>query len=91
MTTLTDWIGLAAAIVSTLCWLPQSVKLFKERQSAGVSLATNALLLGAVILWMIYGSLIEAWPIVLSNGISCLLITSIVVMKIRLDARAAKT
>lgn len=85
--TLTPWlievVGSAAAVLGTLCWLPQSVKVIREKQTAGISLAANLMLLSAVSLWMIYGLLIGSWPLVLANAVSTTLVLTIVVMKIR--------
>lgn len=79
----TETVGSAAAVLGTLCWLPQSVKVIREKQTASISLAANLMLLSAVSLWMIYGLLIGSWPLVLANAISTTLVLTIVVVKIR--------
>ena len=36
-----------------------------------------------VLLWLIYGILLHAWPIILANGVTLALSTSILVLKIK--------
>lgn len=83
---LVELIGSAAAVLGTLCWLPQSVKVIREKQTAGISLAANLMLLSAVSLWMIYGLMIGSWPLVVANAISTALVSTIVFMKLRYSA-----
>ena len=78
-----DLIGSIAAVLTTLCWLPQSVRIIRYRDTAAISLVTNVMLLVGILLWMIYGLLIGSMPVVLANAVSGALIATIVAMKLR--------
>jgi MtN3 and saliva related transmembrane protein len=38
---------------------------------------------GGVAMWLIYGVLLGAWPIIIANGITVLLAGAVLLMKIR--------
>lgn len=76
-------IGMAAAIIGTLGWMPQAIKTIKTRDTSGLSLGTNLMLLTTVILWFVYGVAIGSWPLMLGNIITVILVGTIVVLKIR--------
>ncbi len=78
-----DAIGSLAAVIGTICWLPQSIKTIRSRDTKSLSLSTNILLLSAVTLWFIYGLAIGSWPLVVANTVSMVLIGIIVIMKVR--------
>lgn len=78
-----EWIGALAAVITTLCWVPQIVALARTRQTAGISLATNAMLASGVALWLIYGLAIASAPVILANSSTLLLILVIVGFKLR--------
>jgi MtN3 and saliva related transmembrane protein len=78
-----DLIGYLAAVLGTLCWLPQVTKTIRTRNTADISLWSNVLLLGCIALWTIYGIAMQAWPIIIANGISGLLVGVILVMKLK--------
>ncbi|WP_075216853.1 SemiSWEET family sugar transporter [Mongoliimonas terrestris] len=82
-TWLVEAIGALAAILGTICWLPQAIRTVRTRDTRGLSLASNLLLLTTVTLWFLYGVAIGAWPLVAANIVSMVLIGAIVAMKLR--------
>lgn len=76
-------IGGLAAIIGTFCWLPQAIKTIRTRDTKGLSLWSNLLLLSTVTLWFIYGLAIGSWPLIGGNIVSIVLISTIVGLKIR--------
>ena len=76
-------IGAAAAIIGTICWAPQAIRTIRTRDTKGLSLWTNIMLLCTVSLWFIYGLAIGSWPLVAGNIVLMLLVSIIVVLKIR--------
>jgi MtN3 and saliva related transmembrane protein len=76
-------IGSLAGIVSTVCWLPQTWRTWRTRQTKDLSLSTNLLVLFSVSLWLVYGIMIAAWPMVAANAIAILLVGSIIVAKLK--------
>ncbi|MEX6506586.1 SemiSWEET family sugar transporter [Jiella sp. M17.18] len=78
-----EWVGALAAAMTTLCWLPQIMQLAKTRQTAGISLATNAFLAAGIALWLIYGLSIGSAPVIGANALTLVFILVIVGFKLR--------
>ncbi|AXT28018.1 hypothetical protein D1823_16460 [Ruegeria sp. AD91A] len=76
-------IGGAAAVLGTICWLPQTLKTWRSRETKDLSLPANLLILTTLTLWLIYGLMISAWPLILGNVISILLVGAIVTAKLK--------
>src|SRR5262249_39198763 len=56
--------------IQTLCWLPQALKVIREKETRTLSLpATSAFTFG-VVLWLIYGVAIGDWPLIGSNAVT---------------------
>jgi len=70
-------------MLTTLCWLPQALKVIREKETRALSLpATGAFTLG-VVLWLIYGLAIDDWPLIGSNAVTLALMVPILAMKLR--------
>jgi MtN3 and saliva related transmembrane protein len=78
-----DLVGAAGAVLTTLCWLPQALKVIREKETRALSLpATGAFTFG-VVLWLIYGLAIGDWPLIGSNAVTLMLMAPILTMKLR--------
>ena len=86
--TLTDTLGYAAAALTTAAFMPQAWLTFRTRDVSGISLAMYSVFTLGITLWLIYGLLLQAWPIVVANAVTLALSLSILTMKRRLTARA---
>ena len=78
-----DLIGYIAACLTTLSFLPQALHTFRTRDVRGISLGMYALFTSGVALWLVYGLLLAAWPIVVANAVTLVLALAILVMKLR--------
>ncbi len=65
-----DSIGYLAAALTTASFIPQVVRTMKTRDTRAISLVMYVMFTGGVALWCAYGVLLEAWPIILANGIT---------------------
>ena len=81
--TLVDAVGSLAAILTTISFVPQAWHSFKTRDVSGVSLGMYSVFTVGVALWLAYGLLLGAWPIVIANAITLALALAILVMKLR--------
>ncbi|MGB2597306.1 MAG: SemiSWEET transporter [Pseudolabrys sp.] len=80
---LIDFVGASGAVLTTLCWLPQVLKVIREKETRALSLpATVAFSLG-VVLWLVYGLAIGDWPLIGSNAVTLALMVPILAMKLR--------
>ena len=80
---LIDVIGAAGAILTTLCWLPQALKVIREKETRARSLPATGAFTAGVALWLIYGAAIGNWPLIGSNAVTLTLMAPILAMKLR--------
>ena len=80
---MTDAIGYLAATLTTAAFIPQAWLTWKTKRADGVSLGMYSIFTLGVALWLVYGLVIGAWPIVIANAITLVLALFILVMKIR--------
>lgn len=78
-----EWIGYAAAFFTTAAYVPQVIKVFKERHTTSLSLFMYLLITTGIGLWFIYGVMLGSPSLMLANGISFILTLGILLMKIR--------
>ncbi|MFM9916430.1 MAG: SemiSWEET transporter [Rhizobacter sp.] len=78
-----DLLGYAAAALTTASFVPQAWLSFRTGDVSGISLGMYASFTVGVALWLAYGVVLGAWPIVVANAITLVLATSILVMKLR--------
>ena len=79
----TDIVGSFAALLTTICWLPQTIQIIKTKETSAISLASQAIFASGVILWLIYGFMILSWPIIVANFITLILLIIIIFLKLR--------
>jgi MtN3 and saliva related transmembrane protein len=85
--TLIDTLGYAAAALTTASFMPQAWLTFRTRDVSGISLAMYSVFTFGIALWLAYGVLLQAWPIVIANGVTLALAAGILTMKLRLMDR----
>lgn len=78
-----EWVGTFAGTFTTIAFVPQVAKAWISQTTRDISLWTFLLFSSGVSLWLIYGVLLRAVPIVIANGITLLLSVSILLLKIR--------
>ena len=78
-----DWVGSAAACLTTASFVPQAWHTFRSRDVSGISLPMYSLFTLGVALWLLYGILLLAWPIIIANVITISLALMILIMKLK--------
>tara|TARA_R110000823_G_scaffold185666_1_gene318049 strand:- start:7726 stop:7986 length:261 start_codon:yes stop_codon:yes gene_type:complete len=73
-------IGFIAGILTTVAVLPQLIKSWKTKKVMDISPFMFVLLLGGVGLWVVYGIIKNDFRIILTNGISFLLNSSMLLI-----------
>jgi 5'-nucleotidase len=89
MMSLATWsliVGLGGALITTLSFWPQLVKV-RRQGGHDLSLAMLGMYLGGAILWLVYGLLNHAAAVIAANIVALILVSTIAVMKIRFDRR----
>ena len=80
---LADWIGSTAAILTTGSFVPQVVHTLRTKDVSGISLSMYSAFVMGVAMWLVYGLMLQAWPIVIANAITVSLAACILFMKVR--------
>ena len=78
-----DVIGTLAAVFTTIAFVPQAWLTWKTRCAQGVSLGMYSIFTSGVALWLAYGMIIDAWPVIIANAITLMLALFILGMKLR--------
>ncbi len=78
-----ELIGYMAATLTTVSFVPQALHSFKTKDVSGISLGMYSIFTLGIALWLAYGLLISAWPIVIANVITLALASLILALKLR--------
>lgn len=78
-----ETIGALAAILTTLCWVPQALKIVRDRETRAISLPGTMLCVLGVLLWLIYGVAIADAPLIGSSAVTFAITAMILALKIR--------
>lgn len=84
---LDDAVGYLAAILTTISFVPQVWLTFRTRDVSGISLGMYGVFTAGITLWLVYGILVRAWPVVAANAVTLALAASILTMKLVFRAR----
>jgi MtN3 and saliva related transmembrane protein len=83
MTSAFEGVGSLAAVCTTFCWLPQAVKIIRERRTDGVSLLTQSVFTFGIALWAAYGLLLNNRPLLYANAVTLVFSVAILILKLR--------
>ena len=78
-----DIIGYMATFFSSISFLPQVMKIWRTRSAHDISMITLVLLFSNASLWCVYGMMIEAQPIWITNTIVLGMILTMIYFKLR--------
>ena len=76
-------VGVGAALCSMSSFVPQILKMLRDRDAEGVSLRMYVVTVTGFCLWVAYGILIKSWPVGVSNLVNLGLAGTILVLKWR--------
>lgn len=78
----TGAVGSAAALLTTLAFVPQVVKTLRTRSTRDISLSMWVLFSSGVALWLVYGVLLDAWPVIAANAATLVLALTVLTVKV---------
>lgn len=81
------YLGYLAGTLTTIAFVPQLVKIWRSKSADDVSLAMFLIFTTGVTLWLLYGLLIGAWPVIVANAVTLVLACAILVLKLRYRTR----
>lgn len=75
-------LGLTAATLTTVAFVPQVLKTWRSKSAKDLSLGMYLIFTSGIILWLIYGILIEDIPIIAANVVTLTLALTILYFKL---------
>ena len=72
-------IGLLAGLLGVIAWIPQIYRIWIKKRADGISLPTFLVITTALILWLIYGILINSLSLIVSNIFALIMILSVLI------------
>jgi MtN3 and saliva related transmembrane protein len=85
MNLITEIVGYSAAVVGSSLMLPQVVKTVKTNKTNDVSLMMLIFYFINCALWLAYGTLILAWPVIVCNTVALLISIFQLILKFKYD------
>lgn len=80
---LVNTFGVIAGLCSMASFVPQILKILRERDASGVSLRMYAVTIVGFACWTTYGALSGSWPVTLANAVCLVLTATILVLRLR--------
>ncbi len=76
-------IGLVAGLLTTTAFIPQVWKIYRTKSGKDISARMFSLFSAGIVLWLVYGILLQSVPLILSNAVTLVLSMTIVGLKLR--------
>jgi MtN3 and saliva related transmembrane protein len=78
-----QFLGLAAGTLTTASFFPQVIKTWKSRSAKDLSLGMFSLFCAGVLLWLIYGIIVNDVPVIAANLLTLMLALTLLFFKLR--------
>ena len=82
-----DWIGSAAAVCTTISFVPQLIHVWQRKSARDISLVMFLLFNLGLSLWLVYGICLGSAPIMATNTVTLILALAILALKLRYDGK----
>ncbi|MCI0751351.1 MAG: SemiSWEET family transporter [Flammeovirgaceae bacterium] len=76
-----NWVGHAGAFLSSITFIPQVYKVWQTKSVGDLSLAMMLIVFSSTIVWLVYGAYLDLWPVIICNGIICVLSALLIYFK----------
>ena len=78
-----EWLGYAAAILTTSSFIPQALMTIRSRNTKGISRAMYIIFTVGVGFWLAYGIYMGSLPMIFANTVTLSLAITILALKLR--------
>jgi MtN3 and saliva related transmembrane protein len=78
-----DILGYSAGAITSLTFLPQVLKTWKEKSARDISLMMFVIAAINEIMWIAYGALLDNWVIILTNAVVLFMSSIMIYLKLR--------
>jgi MtN3 and saliva related transmembrane protein len=79
----TELFGYLAAFLTTISFIPQVIQVWRSKHTKDISLGMYSIFTLGIVVWFIYGILLDSWPIIIANSITIVLAGSVLTMKLK--------
>jgi MtN3 and saliva related transmembrane protein len=76
-------LGLVAGALTTIAFLPQMFQIWRTKSAKDVSYVMLIIFMSGLFLWLIYGIILGALPVILANGVTLFFNLIILWLKIK--------
>lgn len=77
-----EYLGFFAAFCTTLAFVPQAYRVWKTKSTKDISLSMFIIFTTGVASWLLYGLIINNFPLILANAITLALSIFILIYKL---------
>lgn len=81
--TFTSLVGILAAFLTTTAFVPQVIRVIRTGDTNAISLWMYLLFSSGLALWLIYGIMLNLWPVILANSVTLVLALVVMYFKLR--------
>jgi MtN3 and saliva related transmembrane protein len=78
-----EWIGFAAAFLTSVSFVPQAVMTIRSKNTSGISRGMYFMFTAGVALWLAYGIFLMSWPMIAANTVTLVLAATVLTLKLR--------
>jgi MtN3 and saliva related transmembrane protein len=82
---LPTYLGFLGASLTTTAFVPQLVRVWRSRSAHDISAVMYTMFITGLLLWIVYGLSIGAWPIVIANTLTAAQACTILAMKLHFE------
>lgn len=81
--TFTTIIGLTAAVLTTVSFVPQALKTIRTKNVDGLSVGMYSIFTLGIVCWLTYGIVMKDLPMILANSITIIFVLIILIYVIK--------
>ena len=80
---LAEYLGYIGGVLTTFCYVPQIIRVFRLKSAKEISLLFTVFLLIGIIIWLFYGILLSLAPVILWNAIGLVIVATLLYAKLK--------
>lgn len=78
-----EYLGYIGGVLTTFCYVPQIIRVFRLKSAKEISLLFTILLLVGIVIWLFYGILLSLAPIIFWNSIGLVIVATLLYAKLK--------
>ena len=78
-------VGILAGTLTTIAFLPQVIQAYQSKHTKDLSLLMFVVFSTGLVLWIVYGIILKALPVILANSVTLLLCLYLIYLKLKYD------